>query len=418
MAMWSNSAMTKHPFGTGYAVKRLALLNGRAAALIIVLAIAFGTTVSPTPAFAAGPEAQLRQSLPSALRGDRVAVREVAKAIVKIGPRPFKSAAQMRPLIRTEALRGSGAAANAYGIMLQYGIGGPKLPKEAANWYARGGSEGNVGASKNGAVAYALGWGVRRDTRRANQLLNTVPADQRSRKMLEIARAMMQPGREEPEQALYWVERAVDLDETGQLNAASVYRDLAESIPGGERLLRDWLKPLIDKGNTRAALILARQLETSGDATDLIAASELYLKAAQSAAPGAYDGLGRLLASAPQPLSDDILARLEEKAQAGVIPATVALGTHLLFSPTASSNNRQKGLDYLQAAARSGHAETQYRLAMILLGDAEQTDKHQLARAYLSLSAASGNENAAKAARQFGEIAVADARLIVSPNDN
>jgi TPR repeat protein len=86
--------------------------------------------------------------------------------------------------------------------MLQYGIGGPKLPKEAASWYARGGSGGNVSASKNGALAYALGWGVRRDTRRAKQLLASVPADQRGRKMLEIARAMMQPGREEPEQAL------------------------------------------------------------------------------------------------------------------------------------------------------------------------------------------------------------------------
>lgn len=408
----------KHPAVRHPAVKRLALFNGRAFALIIILGLGLGSTISQPPAFAAGPEAQLRQSLPSALRGDRVAVREVAKAIVKIGPRPFKSAAQLRPLIRTEALRGSGAAANAYGIMLQYGIGGPKLPKEAANWYARGGSEGNVGASKNGALAYALGWGVRRDTRRANQLLQSVPADQRSRKMLEIARAMMQPGREEPEQALYWVERAVDLDETGQLNAAGVYRDLAQSMPGGEQLLRDWLEPLAAKGNVRAALILARQLETTGDTTDLIAASELYLNAAQSDTPGAYDGLGRLLATAPRPLSDNILARLEEKAEAGVIPAAVALGTHLIFSPAVSQDNRQKGIAYLQEAARSGHAETQYRLAMILLGDGQQADKHELARAYLALSAASGNEKAAKAARQFGEITVADARLIVSPRDN
>ena len=410
--------MTGNPFSPSAAVKRLSLWNDRAAVLILILGLACGSTASPPPAFAAGPEAQLRQSLPSALRGDRVAVREAAKAIVKMGPRPFEFAAQLRPLIRTEAVLGSGAAANAYGIMLQYGIGGPKLPKEAANWYARGGSEGNVSASKNGALAYALGWGVRRDTKRANQLLQTVPADQRSRKMLEIARAMMQPGREEPEQALYWVKRAVDLDKTGQLNAARVYRDLAQSMPGGEQLLLDWLEPLADKGNIRAVLLLARQLETTGDATDLLGASELYLKAAQSEAPGAYDGLARLLASAPQPLSDAIMASLEEKAQAGVIPAAVAIGTHLLFSPAASPDNRQKGIAYLEAAALSGHAETQYRLAMILLGDGEQADKHQLARAYLALSAASGNEKAAKAARQFGEIAVAEARLIVSPRDN
>lgn len=417
MAMSSNSAIHVLSAGPDTLHRRSLRAAYRVAVSLIVVAYSLAPMLSP-PAHAAGPETLLRQSLPSALRGNRVAVRDVAKAIVKIGPRPFKSAAQLRPLIRAEARRGSGAAANAYGIMLQYGIGGPKSPKEAASWYARGGSGGNVSASKNGALVYALGWGVRRDTRRANQLLASVPADQRSRKMLEIAKAMMQPGREEPEQALYWLERAVTLDPAGQLNAASVYHDLAESMPAGETMLENWIKPLADKGNVRAMLLLARQLETTGDAADLQAATELYLKAADHDATGAYDALGRLLVSTPAPQSVEILASLEDKAKAGVVPAAVALATHLLFSPAASTDNRQKGIAYLESAARSGHAETQYRLAMILLGDAEQADKHKLARAYLALLAASGNEKAERAARQFGEISVADARAIVAPLEN
>ena len=396
-------------------LRHLPMVCRQLAVAILALGFALGP-VAPPQAHAAGPETQLRKNLPNALRGDRVAVREVAKAVVKRGPRSFTSAAQIRPLIRAEALRGSGAAANAYGIMLQYGIGGPRRPKEAASWYAKGGAEGNVGASKNGAFAYALGWGVQRSTKRANQLLAKVPPDQRSRKMLEISKALMQPGREEPELALSWLERAVALDRGGDLNAASVYQDLAENLPDGEERLVDWLVPLAEKGNARAAMLLARQLENTGREAGLIAASGFYLKAAESNAPKAFEGLGRLLVTAPAPLSREILAQLEEKAKAGVVPASVALGTHYLFGATVAPENRQKGLLYLERAARAGDAETQYRLAIILLGNAENADKHELARAYLALAAANGHDLAAKAARQFGEITVADARVILAPS--
>lgn len=417
MAMSNKSAITAQPV-TSSLSGLLSRMRLSSLAFSVMLGLCLGPAITPVPALAAGPEANMRQFLPSALGGDRIAVREVAKAIVKLGPRQYRSATQLRPLIRAEALRGSSAAANAYGIMLQYGIGGPKLPKEAASWYARGGADGNVGASKNGALAYALGWGVRRDTKRANQLLAKVPVDQRSRKMLEIAKAMMQPGREEPDQALYWLDRAVALDPQGRLNAAGVYEELADNMPEGRDVLVDWLEPLAEKGNVRAILLLAQNLETSGSGEDLVAAADLYVKAAQSNAPEAYAALGRLLAIAPEPLSDQIRSGLEGQADNGVVSAAVVLATHLLFSPDGLPQDREKGLRYLKAAARSGDPHTQYRLAMILLGDVEHADKHQLARAYLALSAAGGNEQAAKAAKQFGEITLADARLIALAAEN
>ncbi len=376
------------------------------------------TTPIASPALAAGAESMLRQNLPAALRGDRLAVREVARAIVRIGPRAFKSADRIRPLLRDEALRGSSAAANAYGILLQYGIGGAKRPKEAASWYAQGGAKGNLGASKNAALAYALGWGVQRNTKRAHQLLAKVPADQRSRKMLEISKALMQPGRQEPDMALYWLERAVAVDKTGQLNAAGAYRKLAKSMENGDEKLLDWLQPLAEKGNTRAAILLARHFEATGNEADRAHAVDLYLQAAGSDDPDAYEGLGRLLAVTQEPLTGRIFAFLEEKDQAGNASASLALGTHYLFGATATGEMRDKGLAYLGTAARAGDPETQYRLALILLGDASDSRHHDLARAYLALSAAGGNKLAAQAAKQFGPLTVADARLIVETARN
>ncbi|RKE80252.1 SEL1-like repeat protein [Rhizobium sp. AG855] len=381
------------------------------------LAIALTIPVTP-PALAAGAETMLRQNLPAALRGDRVAVREVARAIVRIGPRSFKAAAQMRPLLRSEALQGSSAAANAYGILLQYGIGGPKNPKEAASWYAKGGASGNLSASKNAALAYALGWGVQRNTKRANQLLAKVPSDQRSRKMLEISKALMHPGREEPELALYWLERAVSLDKNGQLNAAGAYRKLAGSMENGDEKLLEWLQPLAEKGNVRATIFLARHYEESGTEPARVKAADLYFQAAAAADPDAYEGLGRLLTVTQPPLSDRIMTFLEDKAQAGVASANLALGTHYLFGATATGEMREKGMAHLEAAARAGDPETQYRLALILLGDASDSKQHDLARAYLVLSAAGGNKLAAQAAKQFGPLTVADAREIVETARN
>lgn len=396
---------------TGSRLTRIGLVLG------LGFSVALGAPVASV-SFAAGAETLLRNNLPAALRGNRVAVREVARAIIRIGPRSFKSAAQIRPLLRSEALRGSSAAANAYGILLQYGIGGPKKPKEAANWYAKGGAKGNLGAAKNAALAYALGWGVQRNTKRANQLLAKLPSDQRSRKMLEISKALMHPGREEPELALYWLERAVSNDKSGQLNAASAYQTLAGAMANGDEKLLDWLEPLGEKGDVRAQILLARHYEEKATETERAKAVDLYQQAAIANNPDAYEALGRLLAISQSPLSDQILAFLEEKARAGVPWANLALGTHYVFGATTSDEMRAKGLAFMEVAARAGDPEVQYQLALVLLGDASDTGQHDLARAYLVLSAAGGNKFAAQAAKKFGPLTVADARLIIETGKN
>jgi TPR repeat protein len=358
------------------------------------------------------PGAMLRKLGPEAMQGDRLALRKAAKAINKIGPRGFDSASQIRPLLRTEAMRGSSAAANAYAMMLQYGIGGPANPKEAPMWYAKGGRHGNASASKSAALAYGLGWGVRRNNRLALQLLAKLPADQRARKMLAISKALLTPGQEEPEVAIYWLQRAIALDPHGDLNATGVYEDIAAQLPDGEAKLMTWLKPLAEKGNVGAVMVVAKRLLATGNPPDLTEAARLYMLAADKDEIRAYENLASLLATAPADATPPILAFLENKASGGSNVARVALGNFYLFKSVASDRFRARGLDYLQHAAKDGSSDAQYRLGMVLLGGQSDQTQYALANAYLVLSAKAGNLPAEIAASHLGRMSVDQAREI------
>ena len=360
----------------------------------------------------ASPAVTLRKLTPSALRGNRVAIREVAKALVKVGPRQVGSATRLRPLMRREALRGSSAAANAYGMMLQYGIGGPVNTKEAPSWYARGSGRGNNSAAKNAALAYALGWGVRRDTGRAIRLLATVPPDQRARQMFEISEAMLQPGREEPEMALYWMQRIVAMGDVASGRAADLYERIASLDPAAGQEIMQWLEPLASAGDPDAAVALARRLLQTGNQDDRSRASRLFLMAAEKDDPRAMEELGTMLAGedAAGIEQSSLVAFLDERAQAGSNAARMALGNFYAFQSAGHEELRQRGLRYMELAAKEGDAEAQYRLAMMLLGSTDQLSR---AHAYLVLSAESGNERAEIAIAQLGEMSTQEARRIV-----
>lgn len=355
----------------------------------------------------------LRKIAPSALQGDREAVRDAAKAIVKLGPREFKGADQMRPLLRNEAMRGSSAAANAYGMMLQHGIGGPANPAEAPQWYSRGASDGNISASKSGAFAYALGWGVRRDVRKAQTLLAAVPVDQRARKMLQISKALLRPGHEEPEAALMWLQRAVALRAGSPDDAARIGARIEEIEPGSAEEMRIWLAPLAAKGNGAAAMMLASAMMDSGKPEDQTEAVRLYLLAAEQGVDGAYQALGTLLTSGPKEAAAPVLSLLEQKARGGIAPAQVILAHYYVFQSGEEQDLRKKGVDYLQQAAREGNPEAQYRLAMLILTSVEDQDKRALAKAYLVLAAKGGNRLAGIAVAQLGSVPLQQARQIV-----
>lgn len=382
--------------------------------LVAGLLVLFTVHTRPAVAVEGGsPFAVFKKVSPAALRGDREALREAAKAIVKMGPREFRFAPQMRAMLHDEALRGSSAAANAYAMMLQYGIGGPPRPQEAPAWYARGSERGNISASKSGAVAYALGWGVRRDTNHAMNLLKGVPPDQRARRMLEISKALLQPGREEPEPALIWLRRAIALDSGGNLNAADVYEQIAAFSPVAEDQMISWLQPLADKGNSRAAMKLATRLAARGKAGDLAEASRLYLVAAEKNEPHAYEALGAMLASVPNESASAILAHMEGAADSGSGVARMVLGNYYLFQSADSEDLRDRGLNYLRLAAKDGNPEAQYRLAMMLLGGSADQAQHLLAQAYLVLAAEGGNPLAEIAVAQLGNMPLPQAREIV-----
>lgn len=368
----------------------------------------------PSPLSAAEPKpaATLRHLSPQAMKGNREALRKAAKAISRIGPREFESASQIRPLLRSEAMRGSSAAANAYAMMLQYGIGGPASPKEAPAWYARGGRHGNVSASKNAALVYALGWGVKRNTTRALKLLANIPSNQRGRKMLAISKALLLPGKEEPTLAFYWLQRASALDPHGDLNATEVYEGIAKHLPDGDAQILAWLRPLAEKGNVGAVMVVARRLSATGSPADLAEAVRLYMLAADRDEIRAYDNLTTVLATAPADVNETILAFLEEKAAGGSNKARVVLGSFYLFKSVASDSFRARGLDYLQNAARDGSSDAQYRLGMLLLGGQADQTQYTLANAYLVLSAKAGNLPAEIAAAHLSKMSIDRAREI------
>jgi TPR repeat protein len=396
---------------SGSAVRLLKALGVTSVAATVLVTVCFWPS-SPILAAEPKPATTLRNLGPKAMNGNREALRKAAKAISKIGPREFESASQIRPLLRNEAMRGSSAAANAYAMMLQYGIGGPASPKEAPAWYARGGRHGNASASKSAALAYALGWGVKRNTTRALQLLAKIPTDQQGRKMLAISKALLLPGQEEPQVAFSWLQRAIALDPNGDLSATEVYEVIATHLPDGDAQLLAWLKPLAEKGNVGAVMVVAKRLTATGSPTDLAEAVRLYMLAADKDEIRAYENLTSLLATAPADTSQTILTFLEEKATGGSNMARVVLGNFYLFKSVASDGFRARGLDYLQHAARDGSSDAQYRLGMLLLGAQSDQTQYSLANAYLVLSAKAGNLPAEIAAAHLSKMSVDQAREI------
>ncbi|MFD2250555.1 TPR repeat protein [Pseudochelatococcus lubricantis] len=369
--------------------------------------------VAATPA-AAAP--RFDSLVSAALDGDREALRAAAKLIAARGPQPFKGAAQLRPLLRREALNGSSASATAYAILLQHGIGGEANPGEAPQWYARGAQAGNVKSVKGAAVAYALGWGVRRDTDRALRLLAGLPREERAREMLKIARALLSPGREEPEAARQWLGRAAVLGTSATVAAAGLHAGLAApGDPEEGKTLRRWLQPLIARGDTDASIVLARHLLAQPDTHDRLEAIDLLLKAAGTGDRRGIEALSKLSGGGQNDVAGDgtILQFLEEKALAGSNPARVSLGEIYAFRAGAEEGAQQKAQRFLTLAARDGDAVAQYRLGMLLLTGARTEGDTELARAYLSLAAAQGNAPAALAAARFGGMSRAEADTVI-----
>lgn len=348
--------------------------------------------------------ATLRRLTPAALAGNREAVRGAAKAIVKLGPYNFAGAGKMRHLLRTEALRGSSASAAAYGMMLQYGVGGSASPKEAVRWYSQGGALGNVSAAKNGAETFALGWGVRRDTSRALKLLASVPVDQRARTMLYISKALLEPGIEEPELSLAWLKRAVALYDNSPNSIIKISQRIARIDPESGDDMRVWLEPIATKGNGSAAMMLASYLEASGNSNNQAEILKLYLMAADKDIDGAYRALSNLLTYATPQTATATLAALDMDANKGKPLAARALADYYLFQSATSPEARVKGIHYLEQAANAGDHDAQYQLAITLLSEASSNEQQHEAKSYLSLAAKGGNRMADMALAKLGSL--------------
>lgn len=350
------------------------------------------------------------QGTTAALRGDRVAIREVAKALVKKGPRHFPEAARLRPRLRSEALQGSSAAAEAYGMFLQYGIGGQARPGEAVTWYRRSANEGDTTAAEHAALALALGWGVRRDGKAARRLLSKLNPERRARAMLRIGEALLAPGREEPAVATRWITAAAALGTPAAVKAADLYERIEH--PGTTEKVLEWLRPAAKAGNPDAAYALARRLAVAEDPTVRAEAADLYLISAEAGNERAASALLALVGSRADAVDDPVLALLSERAEAGSSAARFILGETYMFRSVYDNTAHEKARSYLTLAARDGITDAQYEIGMLELADGDKAREH-LARAYLSLAAQAGHPLAQQAVKHIGEISARDAQAII-----
>ncbi|MBP0440625.1 tetratricopeptide repeat protein [Tianweitania sediminis] len=381
------------------------------AASLIVAAAALSPAVAQQ-----GPAATLKRLTPAAVRGDRQAIRSVAKAFVALGPRQIANASALRPRLRQEALRGSSASATAYALMLQHGIGGPRDAREAPGWLARGARRGNARASRQAAITYALGWGVRRDNKRALQLLAKLDRPARARQMIRISEALLQPGREEPEAALQWVRRAASLETASSVQASELYERLASADPKAAPLVREWLEAAAKKGNPRAALALGERMLLEPGGERRLEAARWLLLAAEQNEPRASRMLVALLVedATLQPGASAVRDMLEQRASEGSAAARLSLADAQNYQPWETAGHSQQAVDHLSLAAQDGDPQAQYRLAVALLAGETGEPKRELARAYLSLAASKGYPLAMSAITKKDAFSPADARKVIA----
>ncbi|WP_170923399.1 tetratricopeptide repeat protein [Fulvimarina manganoxydans] len=343
-------------------------------------------------------------------------MREIAKAIVGLGPRHFSEAAALRPLLRREALLGSSASATAYGMMLQYGIGGAKDIRSAPSWYARAARTGNRSASKHAAITFALGWGIRRDEAKALAILRQITPEARAKEMIKIGEALLQPGREEPDVALRWARRAARLETSATVSASRLYERLASMDPNSAPQIREWLEAVASAGNTKAAIALGERLLLTLNPQDRARAARWFFLAAEKGEPRGIPALMSLLVNSNIRDADEanpILRFLEDKAAEGSNIARVSLGEALIFASQGDEDIRKRGETYLEQAARGGDPEAQFKLAMLLLNQPQAEPDPALARAYLSLAAAKGYPLAKGVVGRLGAMPEAEAQAMI-----
>lgn len=391
-----------HRIAVGANVPRMRLGSGQHHRRGLLLAFIVLAAVS-----AAAEAAPNRMS--AALRGNREAIRDVAEQLAKSPPRHFPQASRLRPHLRNEALLGSGAAAEAYGMFLQYGIGGPAKPGEAVTWYRRSAQRGDQTAGQRAALALALGWGVRRDTSAARRLLAQLDSERRARVMLQIGQALLAPGRAEPAVAARWLAEAATLGTASSVRASKIYEEIGPSDASDDVL--QWLQTAARAGNQGATFELARRFSTAADPSRKLEAADLYLKSAKAGDERAVPALQSLLGASLENLDDPVVAFLVQRAEQGSSAARFVLGKAYLFRAGLDGAARDKARHYLALAARDGIADAQYQLGMLEIANGD-AGRENLARAYLSLASQAGHPLASQAILQIGEMPADEARLV------
>ncbi|WP_306131404.1 tetratricopeptide repeat protein [Roseivivax marinus] len=368
--------------------------------------------------------------------------------------------AAARDLLAIAAPRGDAAAQTLLGYMLRSGTGGEADPKAAFGWFLAAAEQGEPDAMLALARAYARGEGTEADSGTAETWLRRAAEDGQIEAQVRLAQALTERGPESASEAVTWFRSAAEagnplgarglgtayltgtgvaanpdaaeewLTRAAEAGDAGAMFNLGVSYASGTGLAVNdaaalrWLRAAADKGLPRAHAPLGALLEAGrGGPPDLDAAIKHYRDGAEAGDPAAVIALGKLAGSgalegrvAPQravpwaaaaAADGDAEAEtwLRARAEAGEGAAQYALAALKLDRDGAEAD----GADWLDRAARSGHAVAQDRLGRLYMtGGAGLPQDMVAAHAWLNLAGAGGLASAREARDLAAEVMTPD----------
>ncbi len=350
-------------------------------------------------------------------------------------------------LLQDSATRGDQEAQYYLALLYEAGDGVAQSERDAFVWYRAAAEQGHVEAAYSLSRAYSRGAGTELDTDKALHWLERSAGDGHVDAQFFLANALEtgKGARQNRNEALNWYRRAAEgghilsmrIIGTKYLQGEGVYQDndaamtwLTKAAEGGEPgalynlgviygtgqiVERDDAKAMsyfesaADTGLLRAIGMQAAFLEAGrGAEADLSRAVGLYQTAAQEghvpsqaalvrlAVGGDLDGLTTphdmvaLVAAAATDGDEAALKWLERASEAGVGPATTALGA-LLLNDTARAD---EGVALITKAARQGNASAQFQLGEAFSTGVGVAQDYEAAHMWLNLSAAQGHRQA------------------------
>ncbi|KKC33954.1 tetratricopeptide repeat protein [Devosia psychrophila] len=335
-------------------------------------------------------------------RGNREAIRLLARAIVNNEYSFGDDIERVRMVLGSEAMLGSSSAVMAWATIQDRGVDVVKNETTAYEWYRWAAIVGSESGRRATALALISGKGVERNVDEALEWANRLPAVRRSSTyiaMAELLYASHQTGDVELADRLAVESASLNPDNT--MRAANLLLESSGSpaaLTEASRIVAE----AAAAGDAKALVMQANLAEQGSDPQARVNAIENYITLANANNAEAIKQLARLLSSGslPAPKLDEIVEILITQANAGNIEAIVAISQAYMFGAGVPVSF-EKAAQYYRMGAELGNAEAQYQIGILYAGGIGVSRDVELAKSWLQKSALGGSQVAAVALRSM-----------------